>query len=107
MSAVVSELVATFFAEAPEQRFTAVKFRGKFYVAAPRHLDAINLAFAGMTNLQKHRVSNRIADGKEELLFGTTRGDGSDWEWNEEFQNARLHMYGFETSYPHTKGDAQ
>lgn len=96
---VVSGDVAKFFAEdkdALATRYTAVKFRGKVYVAAPRHLDAINLAFAGMTLLQKRRVSNRIADSKETMLFGSAKGDGTGWEWNEEFQDARMLMYGFD-----------
>lgn len=93
---VVSQEVAAFFAEAPEQRHNAVKFRGRVFVACPRHMDAITLAFDGMTDLQKHRVSNRIADGKETMLFGTAFGDGSAWEWHEEYQNARMKMYGFD-----------
>lgn len=96
---VVCPETAKFFAEAPEQRHTAILFRGRVYVAGPRHMDAIRLAFSGMTETQQHRVSNRIADGKEELLFGSALGDGSAWEWNEEYQNARMTMYGFEPSY--------
>ncbi|MBR1193268.1 hypothetical protein [Bradyrhizobium sp. AUGA SZCCT0160] len=99
MRAVVCKSVAEFFAEdqgVVNVRYTAVQFRGKVYVAGPRHMDAINLAFAGMTQMQKHRVSNRIADGKETMLFGSAKGDGTEWEWNEEFQNARMHMYGFD-----------
>jgi hypothetical protein len=82
--------------ETPGQRFTAILFRGKIYVATPRHMDCIKLAFEGMTHEQKRRVSNRIADGKENLLFGFALADGSDWEWNEEFQAARMIMYGFD-----------
>lgn len=99
MRAVVSESVSNFWTEdagALNTRYTAIKFRGKIYVAAPRHMDAINLAFAGMTHLQKRRVSNRIADGKETMLFGSAKGDGTEWEWNEEFQDARMLMYGFD-----------
>jgi hypothetical protein len=99
MRAVVSDIVAASFAEDGDTidvRYTAVQFRGKIYVAAPRHLDAIKLAFAGMTPMQRHRVSNRIADGKETMLFGSANGDGSGWEWNEEFQDARMVMYGFD-----------
>lgn len=85
MRAIVSETVAKFAAEdkgAIDARYTAVKFRGKVYVATPRHLDAINLAFAGMTHLQKRTVSNWIADGKETMLFGSAKvtalsGNGS------------------------------
>ena len=95
--AVISKDVADFSeTEIPDQRYTAVLFRGRVYVAAPRHLDAINLAFSGMTFQQKRRVSNRIADGKEKMLFGSAKSDGSEWEWNEEFQNARMVMYGFD-----------
>lgn len=93
---VVAPEVAAFFVEAPEQRHNAVLFRGRVYVACPRHMDAINLAFAGMTQIQKHHVSNRIADGKEKMLFGTALGDGSAWEWNEKQQAARMVMYGFD-----------
>jgi hypothetical protein len=99
MRAVVSEKVREFHtegAQAFEPRYPAVKFRGKVYIATPRHMDAINLAFAGMTHMQKRRISNRIADGKETMLFGSAKGDGSEWEWNEEFQGARMIMYGFE-----------
>lgn len=96
---VVCPEVAKFFAEDAAQRHMAVLFRDRVYVAAPRHLDAINLAFADMTQHQKHRVSLRIADGKEKMLFGSALGDGSGWEWNEEYQNARMLMYGFEPSY--------
>ena len=80
-------------------RYTAVMFRGRVYVGSPRHQDAINLAFAGMTDHQAHRVTNRIADGKEKMLFGSALGDGSDWRWDEEYQNARMTMYGFEPRY--------
>jgi hypothetical protein len=99
MRAVIEKSTAAFFAEdkdAIDVRYTAVKFRGRIYVAGPRHMDAINLAFDGMTQQQKHRVCNRIADGKETIQFGSARGDGTEWEWNEEFQNARMRMYGFD-----------
>jgi hypothetical protein len=99
MHAVVSKQVKEFYtedAQAFDPRYPAVKFRGKVYVATPRHLDAINLAFAGMTQMQKHRVSNRIADGKETMLFGSAKGDGTGWEWNEKFQATRIIMYGFD-----------
>lgn len=93
---IVCPIVAGFFSETPEQRHNAILFRNRIYVAAPRHMDAINLAFAGMTQIQRHRVSNRIADGKEKMLFGTALGDGSAWEWDEKYQNARMAMYGFD-----------
>lgn len=92
----VCPIVASFFLEAPEQRHNAVLFRGRVYVAAPRHMDAINLAFAGMTQIQKHHVGNRIADGKEKMLFGTALGDGSEWDWDEKQQAPRMVMYGFD-----------
>lgn len=95
MKAVICSDTEKFFSETPEMRFTAIIFRNKIYVASPRHLDAINLAFKGMTELQKHRVSNRIADGKEKLLFGSAFGDGSKWEWEKEYQSVRMEMYGF------------
>jgi hypothetical protein len=99
MRAVIDKIVAASFDEdrgAVDVRYTAILFRGKVYVSAPRHLDAINLAFAGMSRHQKWVVGNRIADGKETMLFGSAKGDGSEWEWNEEFQEARMTMYGFD-----------
>lgn len=93
---IVAPEVAAFFAEDTAMRHNAVLFRGRVYVACPRHQDAINLAFAGMTQMQKHRVSNRIADGKEKMLFGTALGDGSAWEWDEECQAIRMLIYGFD-----------
>lgn len=99
MRAVVSEQVKEFHtegAQAFDPRYPAVKFRGKLYVGTPRHMNAMNLAFAGMTDQQKRRVANRIADGKEEMLFGSAKGDGSEWEWNQEFQGARMLIYGFD-----------
>lgn len=96
----ICPITAAAFAENKEaisaERYNAVLFRNCIYVASPRHMDAINLAFAQMTDLQKHRVSTRIAEGKETMLFGTARGDGAFWEWDEEYQNARMKMYGFD-----------
>lgn len=83
------------FAEYPEQTHPAVLFRRGLYIAGPFHQDAINLAFAGMTDLQKQHVSIRIGDGKESMLFGCARADGSNWEWDEVRQGVRLTMYGF------------
>lgn len=97
---VICPVTAKFFAENPEQRFNAVQFRRRVYVGSPRHKDAINLAFAKMSHMQANRVSHRIADGKEKMLFGTALGDGTEWEWCEEFQDARMNMYGFEPRYP-------
>lgn len=96
MKHVICPIVESFFQDAPEQRHNAVLFRGCVYVAAPRHQDAVNLAFAGMTEMQRHRVCNRIADAKETMLFGTALGDGSSWEWNENQQEVRMKMYGFD-----------
>ncbi len=97
---VVSSAVTRFYktdgAEAWNMRFMAVLFRGRVYVGTPRHKDAIDLAFAGMTHHTKRRVSNRIADGKEAMLFGTAKGDGTDWEHDPEYQDARMLMYGFD-----------
>ena len=101
MKPVVCPITAEFFKESPDglERYNAVLFRGRVYVASPRHQDAINLAFKGMTEMQAHRVGNRIADGKEKMLFGSARGDGSDWVWNDDLQSARMVMYGFEARY--------
>lgn len=96
---VVCPETAKFYLEDASMRHTAVLFRNRVYVASPRHMDAVNLAFAGMTEIQKHRVSNRIADSKEKMLFGTAFGDGSGWVWHQEYQDARMTMYGFEPSY--------
>lgn len=95
-AAIVCATTAKFFAEDPAQRHTAVLFRRRVYVASPRHMDAVNLALAGMTEIQKRHVCNRIADGKEKILFGSALANGTGWEWNEEFQNARMTMYGFD-----------
>jgi hypothetical protein len=93
VKSVVGERAKAFFAESPETRFTAVLFRGKVYVEAPRHQDAIDLAFAGMTQQQARRVCWRIMDKKEDMLFGFALGDGSAWEWDEKNQSVRLEMY--------------
>lgn len=96
MKSVICPITAAFFVETPEMRFTAIVFRNKIYVASPRHLDAINLAFKDMTQITKHRVNNRIANGNEKLLFGSAFGDGSNWEWEKKHQAARMEMYGFD-----------
>lgn len=95
MKAVICPITANFFAEDQTQRFTAIIFRNKIYVASPRHLDCINLAFKGMTENAKNNISNRIANGKEKILFGSALGDGSEWEWDKKSQNPRMEMYGF------------
>lgn len=82
---VIHPETAKFFVESPWQVFTAVMFRRRLYVAGPRHMDAIELAFKEMTDMQVHHVSNRIADGKEKMLFGTAMGDGSGWEHDEKY----------------------
>lgn len=97
---VVCPVTAKVFVESPDLRFNAILFRGRVYVGSPRHRDAINLAFAKMSDHQARRVGDRIADGKEKMLFGTALGDGTEWEWCEEFQDARMNMYGFEPRYP-------
>lgn len=73
----------------------AIRFRRKVYVASPRHQDAINVAFAGMTQHQIRRVYDRVADGKEEIVFGFAYNDGSEFEPSES-QDARKMMYGFD-----------
>lgn len=96
---VISEQVKSYYTKAAavfEARYCAVLFRNRVYVATPRHLDAVNLAFAGMSEHTKRRVSNSIADGKETMLFGSAKGDGSEWKWYIEGQDARMQMYGFD-----------
>ena len=92
---MISKSVAVFFAENPEQLFTAIKFRGRVYVASPRHQDAINLAFAGMTKIGCDRIVSRIAEGRETLRFGSARGDGSEWVDEAKYHSARMQIYGF------------
>lgn len=96
MKVVVSNAVAEFFAEDAATRHNAVLFRNTVYVGCPRHRDALNLIFDGMSHLTQWNVANRIADGKEKLLFGTALGDGSAWEHHAEYQAARMIMYGFD-----------
>lgn len=75
MKSVICPVTAKFFEEdGPNQHFTAVLFRRCVYVAGPRHMDAINLAFKGMTDLQVRYVSDRIADGKEKNVVWTCVG---------------------------------
>lgn len=75
-------------------RLPAVKFRRKVYVGRPFHSDAINVAFANMTDTQKFRVYDRVAAGKENIVFGFACEDGSDWVESDS-QEARKLMYGF------------
>lgn len=93
---IVCAITSEFFVDDPAMRHTAILFRNRVYVASPRHMDAINLAFAGMTPIQKRLISNRIANGKEKMLFGSALGDGSVWQWDEKQQSARMKMYGFD-----------
>jgi len=76
-------------------RHPAVKFRRKVYVGHPRHLDAIHKAFEGMSEHTVRRIYNRIADGKEEIVFGFACEDGSDW-YEADMQSARKLMYSFD-----------
>lgn len=77
-------------------RLPAVKFRRKVYVGDPRHKDAIEKAFAGMSPMSKRNVCHRIADGKETLQFGWAEADGAGWEHDVAYQDARMIMYGFD-----------
>lgn len=70
-------------------RYPAVKFRRKIYVAGPRHQDAVNLAFKGMSPLSRRRAQDRIAEGKE---IGFACEDGTDWYLSSS-QSARTYMY--------------
>jgi len=81
--------------ENPGQIYPAVLFRRCVYVGMPRHMDAIKMAFDGMTHQQKHYVRNRISDGKEKMLFGWATSIG-EWQDQPEYQNARMIMYGFD-----------
>lgn len=74
----------------------AVLFRRKVYAASPRHKDAIDLAFEVFSPHQRHRICNRIAEGKEDIIFGWADADGGGWEPEDEFQGARKIMYGFD-----------
>lgn len=89
---------ASFFLEkAKAVRHPAVLFRRKIYVAGPHHKDAIDLAFAGMPQHQVHRIYDRVMDGKEEIVFGVAREDGSEAC---SLQPARKAMYGFHVLSP-------
>lgn len=72
----------------------AVKFRRKVYTGEPRHMDAIHKAFAGMSHHAIRRAYDRIADGKETIIFGWV--DGKRFQPEPEFQAARMRMYGFD-----------
>lgn len=81
----------------PAGRIKAVIFRRKVYVGE-NHKDAINAAFAGMSDLTVRAIGDRICDGKEDLIFGYAYPDGSGWEISD-CQEGRKIMYGFEGSY--------
>lgn len=76
-------------------RHPAIKFRGKVYVGYPRHKDAIDKAFSGMSEHMQWRIRNRIIDGKEPIVFGFAKEDGSDW-FEGDSQSVRKSMYGFD-----------
>ena len=48
-----------------------------------------------MSEHTARRVCNRIADGKESMVFGFACEDGSDWI-ESDMQSARKLMYGFD-----------
>lgn len=72
----------------------AILFRRKIYVAGPSHKDAIDAAFAGISQHQVHRIYNRVMDGKVDIVFGFALDDGSEFEASS-MQSARKLMYGF------------
>lgn len=76
-------------------RLPAVKFRGKIYVGHPHHADAIAFMFKGWTTHRIHRAYDRVADGKEDIIFGFACEDGSDWVEGD-LQGGRKRMYGFD-----------
>lgn len=73
----------------------AIKFRKKVYVVSPNHKDAIDLAFKGMSAHQIGRICDRIAVGKEDIVFGFAYIDGSEFKASD-LQNARKRMYGLD-----------
>lgn len=81
----------------PAARKCAIKFRRKIYVGE-HHKDAIDLAFAGMSQITISRLSDKIAKGKEPLIFGYAYDDGSDFIISDS-QEGRKIMYGFEERY--------
>ena len=81
----------------PAARKCAVKFRRKIYVGL-HHKDAINLAFSGMSDMTVRHISDKIADGKESLIFGYAYEDGSGFVISDS-QEGRKIMYGFEQRY--------
>lgn len=72
--------------------YPAIKFRGRVFVGAPYHADAIEKAFDGMSQHQRGRVCDRIISGKEAVVFGFAQADGTDW-FEADNQSARMRMY--------------
>lgn len=81
----------------PAGRLKAIMFRRKIYVGE-NHKDAIDLAFASMSDLTVRNLCDKIAANKEALVFGYAYADGSDFVISDS-QEARKIMYGFEASY--------
>src|SRR6201988_771266 len=73
----------------------AILFRRKVYVVSPNHKDAIDLAFKGMSPHQIGRICDRIAAGKEDIVFGFAYIDGSEFK-STDMQSARKRMYGLD-----------
>jgi hypothetical protein len=78
----------------------AVLFRRKVFVVGPNHKDAIDAAFAKFTEHQAHRVTLRIMDGKEDIVFGFAYIDGTGFKPSD-MQSARKRMYGFNPWWPY------
>lgn len=78
------------------ERFPAVMLRGSVHVGQPQHQDAIDAALAGMTRHQIWRVYDRVSEGREDIVFGYAREDGTEFEACENYQEARKRMYGFD-----------
>lgn len=81
----------------PAGRIKAVMFRRKVYVGE-NHKDAIDAAFAGMSDLTIRNIAYKVSNGKEDLIFGYAYLDGSGWEISDS-QEGRKIMYGFEVGY--------
>lgn len=78
----------------------AVLFRRKVYVAplehdaSSHHMAAMNVAFAGMSDLTVRRIYDRVEAGKENIVFGYAFEDGSEFVPTG-LQDGRKRMYGF------------
>lgn len=71
----------------------AVLFRGKVHVGET-HNEAVHAAFKRFTDQTALRVTWRIMDGKENIVFGYANRDTSGWlECGQ--QEVRKEMYGF------------